>query len=55
MMPNKPEPVELNPATKQYFNTLPAFLKETLIQSGAQIENETQLRACADYLTKDQK
>ncbi len=44
--------LEENPALKQYFDSLPPFIQETIMQSGVCIENEEQLRQCARQLTQ---
>lgn len=43
---------ENNPQIKQSFETLPAFVQETVKQSGVQIQSVQQLEQCAQNLTK---
>lgn len=47
-MPQK----ENDPQIKQSFETLPAFVQETVKQSGVQIQSAQQLEQCAQNLTK---
>ncbi len=51
-MAPKSSAFENSPEIKQYFDSLPAFIQETVMQSGVQIETEEQLRQCAEKLMK---
>ncbi|HIZ84151.1 MAG TPA: hypothetical protein H9668_07020 [Firmicutes bacterium] len=45
------DPFETNPEMKQYFDSLPPYVQETLRQSsGGQISNLAQLRQAAEHL-----
>lgn len=42
-----------NPEIKQYMNTLPAFVQESIRQSGLQVTSKEQLEQCVSHvLTK---
>ncbi len=55
-MPNQPNqnPVFTHPDMKQYFDTLPKFVQETITQSGASLNTLQDLKACAENLMKKQ-
>ena len=55
-MANQPKqnPICSNPEMKQYFNTLPEFVQETITQSGAQMDTLRDLKSCAENLMKKQ-
>ncbi len=40
-------PIENDPQMKQYFDALPKYLQETLLQSGAEVTNLQQLTELA--------
>ena len=40
-----------DPAMQQYFDTLPAYIQESVIQSGVQMNTLEQLRKAAENLT----
>lgn len=44
-----------NPADSQYFNTLPAFVQESLMQSAGLITDEQSLREAAENLMNGQQ
>ena len=49
------DPFETNPEMKQYFDSLPPYVQETLRQSsGGQIANLAQLRQAAEHLLQKQ-
>lgn len=39
---------------QQYFDTLPAYVQETLYQSGARVSTKEELMRCAENMTKRQ-
>lgn len=41
---------ENDPTIKQYFDSLPPFIQETILQSGVRIESAEQLKACAEKI-----
>ena len=43
---------ENDPTIKQYFDSLPPFIQETIMQSGVRIESAEQLKACAEKIIK---
>ncbi len=43
---------EYNPRESQYFQGLPAFVQESIMQSAGSIENDEELRAAAEQLIK---
>lgn len=47
-MPNQPKPMQ-DPAMKQYFDTLPTSVQETIIQSGMEVNSLEQLKQCAEH------
>ncbi len=47
-MPNQPKAMQ-DPCMKQYFDTLPAAVQETILQSGVEIHSLEQLKACATH------
>ena len=47
-------PVCKNQEMQQYFNTLPQFVKETLILSGPEMNTLQELKCCAENLMKKQ-
>lgn len=47
-MPNQPKPMQ-DPAMKQYFDTLPKNVQETIVQSGVEVSSLEQLKQCAQH------
>ncbi len=43
---------EYNPRESQYFQGLPKFVQEAIMQSAGSIENDEELRATAEQLIK---
>ena len=43
-----------NPADSQYFKSLPAFVQESLMQSGGLITDEQSLRQAAENILNEQ-
>lgn len=39
---------------QQYFDTLPAYVQETLYQSGVSVSTKEELMRCAENMTKHQ-
>ncbi len=55
MSPSKyPKPVEIDPKMKAYFESLPVNIQEQLMQSGVSLQNEQELRQCAENLMSTQ-
>ena len=50
-MPNQPNVMQ-DPNMKQYFDTLPPSVQETIMQSGVQVDSLEQLKACAENFMK---
>lgn len=48
-------PIIKEPGVKDYFDSLPDFVKETIMQSGVEIESESHLRQLADHFIKESK
>ncbi|MCI9413779.1 MAG: hypothetical protein HFJ79_01185 [Clostridiales bacterium] len=61
-MPNNPNQnctdlndlLQSNPQAKAYFQSLPAYIQETMHQSGATLQCESDLRSCAENMMKKQ-
>lgn len=49
---NQKDPINNDPAMKQYFNTLPTFVQETIRQSGLIPADLQALKQAADNLMK---
>ena len=47
-MPNQPKAMQ-DPAMKQYFDTLPTSVQETIVQSGVEVNSVEQLKQCAEH------
>lgn len=41
-----------NPAMQQYFQSLPAYIQESIKQSGVDLKNEQELRDFVDHLNQ---
>lgn len=48
-------PIMKEPGVKEYFENLPEFVKESIMQSGVEIESESHLKQLVDHLIKEQK
>lgn len=40
---------------QEYFNSLPAFIQENIIQSGAKINSLEQMKSCAEAVINQKK
>ena len=47
-MSNQPKAMQ-DPAMKQYFDTLPTSVQETIVQSGVEVNSVEQLKQCAEH------
>jgi len=41
-----------DPQIQQYFETLPAFIQDSILQSGIIITSVEQLKSCAEHITE---
>ncbi len=46
------DPIKDNPQMKQYFNSLPAYVQESIKQSGIEVRTLEDLRSCAENMMK---
>lgn len=50
-MSNQPKAMQ-DPAMKQYFDTLPTSVQETIVQSGVEVNSVEQLKQCAEHFSR---
>lgn len=51
-MENQNSPLQQDPQMKQYFDSLPAYVQENIMQTGVELCNMDQLRSCAENLMR---